>query len=131
MVDHVVFVQYHKVCLIISQATFEVHLLDTFEVQAVSAYYSYLFIYKSSYMKVHMVFMAYQGEKKFFQSVLFAAVLVCIHCQFTLIAKILIANCPIARILIAKSTIAQILIAKSNIAQLLIAETLIAKIQIA
>ena len=35
-------------------------------------------------------------------------------CQFTLIAKILIANCPIARILIAKSTIAQILIAKSN-----------------
>ena len=35
-------------------------------------------------------------------------------CQFTFIAKILIANCPIARILIAKSTIAQILIAKSN-----------------
>ena len=35
-------------------------------------------------------------------------------CQFTLITKILIANCPIARILIAKSTIAQILIAKSN-----------------
>ena len=68
MVDHVVFLQYHKVCLIISQATFEVHLLDTFEVQAVSAYYSYLFIYKSSYMKVHMVFMAYQGVKKFFQS---------------------------------------------------------------
>ena len=35
-------------------------------------------------------------------------------CQFTLMAKILIAHCPIARILIAKSTIAQILIAKSN-----------------
>ena len=35
-------------------------------------------------------------------------------CQFTLIAKILIANYLIARILIAKSTIAQILIAKSN-----------------
>ena len=35
-------------------------------------------------------------------------------CQFTLIAKILIADCPIARILIAKSTIAKILIAKSN-----------------
>ena len=65
-------------------------------------------------MKVHMVLTAYQGVKQFFQSLLFATVLVCIHCQFTLIAKILIAICPIARILIAKSTIAQILIAKSN-----------------
>ena len=35
-------------------------------------------------------------------------------CQFPLIAKILIAICPIARILIAQSTIAKILIAKSN-----------------
>ena len=54
------------------------------------------------------------GVKQFFQSLLFATVLVCIHCQFTLIAKILIAICPIARILIAKSTIAQMLTAKSN-----------------
>ena len=65
-------------------------------------------------MKVHMVLIAYQGAKQFFQSLLFTTVLVCIHCQFTLIAKILIAIGPIARILIAKSTIAQILIAKSN-----------------
>ena len=65
-------------------------------------------------MKVHMVLTAYQGVKQFLQSLLFTTVLVCIHCQFTLIAKILIAICPIARILIAKSTIAQILTAKSN-----------------
>ena len=65
-------------------------------------------------MKVHMVLIAYQGAKQFFQSLLFTTVLVCIHCQFTLIAKILIAIGPIARILIAKSTIAKILTAKSN-----------------
>ena len=65
-------------------------------------------------MKVHMVLITYQAVKQFFQSLIFVTVLVCIHCQFILIAKILIANCPIARILIAKSTIAQILTAKSN-----------------
>ena len=42
-------------------------------------------------------------------------------CQFTLIAKILIAHCPIARIMIAKSSIAQILIAKTMIAKIQIA----------
>ena len=65
-------------------------------------------------MKVHMVLIGYQAVKQFFQSLLFVIVLVCIHCQFALIAKILIAICPIARILIAKTSIAQILTAKSN-----------------
>ena len=40
--------------------------------------------------------------------------MVCIHCQFTLIVEILIANCLSARLLIAKSTVAKIQIAKSN-----------------
>ena len=48
-----------------------------------------------------------------------------------MIAKILIAECPIAQILIAERAIAKILIAERAIAKILIAEMLIAKILIA
>ena len=48
-----------------------------------------------------------------------------------MIAKILIAECPIAQILIAERAIAKILIAKRAIAKMLIAKILIAKILIA
>ena len=49
------------------------------------------------------------------------------HCQNSLIAKILIAKCPIAQILIADRAIAKILIAKRAIAEMLIAKILIAE----
>ena len=53
------------------------------------------------------------------------------HCQNSLIAKILIAECPIGQILIAERAIAKILIAERVIAKILIAEILITKILIA
>ena len=58
-------------------------------------------------------------------------ILIVDHCQNSLIAKILIAECPIAQILIADRAIAKILIAKRAIAEMLIAKILIAKILIA
>ena len=45
-----------------------------------------------------------------------------VHCRNSLIAKILIAECPIAKILIAECPIAKILIAERAIAKILIAE---------
>ena len=45
-----------------------------------------------------------------------------VHCRNSLIAKILIAECPIAKILIAECPIAKILIAERAIAKLLIAK---------
>ena len=45
-----------------------------------------------------------------------------IHCRNSLIAKILIAECPIAKILIAECPMAKILIAERAIAKILIAE---------
>ena len=45
-----------------------------------------------------------------------------IHCRNSLIAKILIAECPIAKILIAECPIAKILIAKRVIAKIMIAK---------
>ena len=50
-----------------------------------------------------------------------------IHFRNSLIAKILIAECPIAQILIADRAIAKILIAKRAIAKMLIAKILIAE----
>ena len=45
-----------------------------------------------------------------------------VHCRNSLIAKILIAECPIAKILIAECPMAKILIAERAIAKILIAE---------
>ena len=45
-----------------------------------------------------------------------------VHCRNSLIAKILIAECPIAKILIAECPIAKILIAERAIAKILIAK---------
>ena len=53
------------------------------------------------------------------------------HCQFTLIAKIPIAKCPIAKIPIAKCPIDKIPIAKCPIAKIPIAKCPIAKCPIA
>ena len=45
-----------------------------------------------------------------------------VHCRNSLIAKILIAECPIAKILIAECPMAKILIAERAITKILIAE---------
>ena len=45
-----------------------------------------------------------------------------VHCRNSLIAKILIAECPIAKILIAECPMAKILIAERAIAKILIAD---------